>query len=77
MTKAGFTFSIPEWRGTAVNVGELWRLAEGRHTAVCEVFNQVAAYQARLRRQRGPSLPRAICVGTTLRREPASLYASG
>jgi hypothetical protein len=39
MTEAyGFTFNVSEWRGTAVNIGEL-RLTKDQHTAVCSFFN--------------------------------------
>jgi len=39
MAESGFTFNVPEWRGTAVSVGELWRPTKGSHTAVCSLFN--------------------------------------
>lgn len=34
-----FSFNVPTWTGSAVNIGELWRLTKGRHTAVCSLFN--------------------------------------
>ena len=29
--RRGFSFNVPEWRGLAVSLGELWTLTKGRH----------------------------------------------
>jgi hypothetical protein len=39
MTESGFTFNVPDGRGQAVQIGELWRLRKDRHLAVCSLWN--------------------------------------
>lgn len=30
---------MPEWRGTAKKIGDLWRLTKGRHVAIASLWN--------------------------------------
>jgi hypothetical protein len=39
MERSGFSFNVPDWRGDAVHLGELWRLRKGHRTAVCTLWN--------------------------------------
>jgi hypothetical protein len=39
MPDYGFSFNVPDWRGTAVAFGSLWTLTKGHRTAVCALWN--------------------------------------
>lgn len=34
-----FSFNVPDWKGTAQHIADLWTLKKGRHRAICSLWN--------------------------------------
>jgi hypothetical protein len=48
VTDYGPSINVPSWDGTPKQAAEVWRLAKGRHHAVCTLWNHPIGCEARV-----------------------------